>query len=247
MDPERLSAHAEAALWQALRAGDAAARPPLLALHLPYARVVAATYYRRRYHDEVEFEDYHQYARLGLLEAMERYDPARGVQFRSYAARRMHGAILDGLGRFTERQQQIAAQQQLRAARVQAVKEIAGADGGPGQRMGEALLAYVAEVGLGLALCWLLEDTGMVDDPGRCESVPFYRCSELRQLRDGLHHLVDALPAQERSVVRAHYLQEQPFEAIARELALTRGRISQIHKQALARLRTQAAALELGP
>src|SRR5262245_21524787 len=88
----------ELALWRRLRGSrDADARDGLLALHMPYARIVAATYYSRRYNDEVEFGDYLQYASIGLLEALERFDPERGAQFRTFAARRMHGAILNGL------------------------------------------------------------------------------------------------------------------------------------------------------
>jgi RNA polymerase sigma factor for flagellar operon FliA len=48
---------------------------------------------------------------------------------------------------------------------------------------------------------------------------------------------VDSLPPQDRMVLRSHYLQELPFDEIAAMLQLTKGRISQIHKQALQRLR----------
>src|SRR6478609_9211446 len=120
-------ATSEAALWQDLRAsGNADARSQLLALHLPYARVVAAIYYSRRFHDEIEFGDYLQYASIGMLEALERYDPTRGVQFRTFAARRMHGSILNGLERLTEKQQQIAMRQRLRTERAQELKAMAG-------------------------------------------------------------------------------------------------------------------------
>jgi hypothetical protein len=61
-----------------------------------------------RMHDEIELGDYLQYARIGLLEALDRFDPAVGVMFRTFAARRMHVAILDGIERLTEKQQQIA-------------------------------------------------------------------------------------------------------------------------------------------
>ncbi len=231
----------EASLWQRLRAGgDAAAREELLALHLPYARTVAATYYARRFHDEIEFGDYLQYASVGLLEALERYDPVRGVQFRTFAARRMHGAILSGIERLTEKQQQIAARQRLRAQRLDDAKRMAGEHAGTGAATphgAQQLLQFVAETGIGLALCWLLEGTGMVDEPGRSEALPFYRGTELRQLRERLLQAVEALPPQERTVVRSHYLQELAFEEIATMLQLSRGRISQIHRQALVRLR----------
>jgi RNA polymerase sigma factor for flagellar operon FliA len=233
----------EMLLWRRYRQhAEPAAREALLALHVPYARVVAATYYGRRFHDEIEFGDYLQLASIGLLEAMDRFDPDRGAQFRTFAARRMHGAILNGLERLTEKQQQISARQRVRAERTEALKELAaqrmgGAREAAPPRGAERLMKYVAEVGIGLALLWLLEGTSMVDDPGRAENVPFYRTTEVRQLRERLLAMVDALPPQERTVVRSHYLQDMPFEQVATMLNLTKGRISQIHKQALLHLR----------
>lgn len=228
-------AHAvEAALWNRLRSsGDAAAREELLAIHLPYARVMAATFYARRFHDEVEFGEYLQHASVGLLEAMERYDPARGVQFRTFAARRMQGAILNGIERATEKQQQIAARQRMRAERLEAVKAMAALPDQPDQ-----LLKFVSEVGIGLAICWMLEGTTMVDNPEAAVSIPFYRSVALRELRDRLLHAIETLPAAERTVIRGHYLQEVAFDEIAASMELTKGRISQIHKQALLRLRS---------
>ncbi|MEJ8839024.1 sigma-70 family RNA polymerase sigma factor [Ramlibacter sp. AN1133] len=240
---EALASHLgeEAILWQQLRqGGDAAAREQLLALHMGYAKVVAGTYYARRFHDEIEYADYLQYASVGLLEALERFDPARGVQFRTFAARRMHGAILNGLERFTEKQQQIAARQRLRAERMADVKALAGERSGAETgtpRTADQLLAFVSEAGIGLALCWLLEGSGMVDDAGATVSQPFYRSAEMRQLRERLVLAIEGLPAQERTVIRSHYLQEVPFEEIAASLQLTRGRISQVHRRALVRLR----------
>lgn len=229
-------------LWQRFRQnGEPAAREALLALHAPYARIVAATYYARRFHDEIEFGDYLQLASIGLIESVDRFDPERGAQFRTFAARRMHGAILNGLERMTEKQQQIAARQRMRVQRAEAVKELAadrtGLQEGSMPRSDEQLMKYVAEVGLGLALAWLLEGTAMVEVAGRAEAQPFYRSTEVRQLRERLLALVESLPLQERTVVRSHYLQEMPFEQVATMLNLTKGRISQIHKQALARLR----------
>ena len=230
----------EAALWEQLRSGDdGAARERLLDLHLGYARVVAGAYYARRFHDEIEFADYLQYASVGLIEARDRFDPCRGVQFRTFAARRMPGALLNGLERFTEKQQQIAARQRLRSQRMDDVKALAAERSGTGAaptQDAQQLLAFVSEAGIGLALCWLLEGSGMVDD-GASVSQPFYRGAELRQLRDRLVLAIEGLPPQEKTVIRSHYLQEIPFEEIAATLQLTRGRISQVHRRALLRLR----------
>src|SRR5687768_7116863 len=198
---------------------------------MPYAKVVAASYFSKRFHDEIEFGDYQQLACVGLLEAMERFDPTRGVQFRTFAARRMHGAILNGLERFTEKQQQIAARQRLRTERLGELKTLAHEDraaSGGDAREARQLMRFVSEVGIGLALCWMLEGTALVDHSDAAASLPFYRSAALKQLRDRLLHAVDALPAQERLVIRSHYLQELPFQELASSLGLTKGRISQI-------------------
>lgn len=233
----------EAVLWRQWRGdGDAAARERLLGLHMPYARVVAASYYARRFSDDVEFGDYLQYASIALLEAMERYDPARGVQFRTFAARRMHGAILNGLQHATEKHQQIAARQRLRSERLQDVRELAGAAEGAAAPTPEQLRRIVAEAGIGLAVCWMLEGTAMVDAGASAGTLHFYEGAQLRQLRQRLAQAVDRLPPQERMVIRHHYLQDVPFDRIAAEMQLTKGRISQIHKQALLHLRKLVGA-----
>lgn len=235
----------ERALWQALRGdGDAEARAALLRMHLPFARVMAAHCYARRFHEEVGFDEYLQLASVGLLEAMQRYDPDRGAQFRTFAARRMHGAILNGLERLTEKQQQIAMRQRLRAERLDAVKDLArtsAAAAGAVPHTPEQLLRFVSEIGIGLAVCWMLEGTAMVEDAEATESVPFYRSLALRQLKDCLHRAIDGLPEHERAIVRGHYLQELPFDRIAAMLQLTKGRVSQLHRQALLHLRAQVA------
>lgn len=231
----------EPALWQQWIGGDASAREQLLGLHMPYARIVAASYYARRFSDDVEFGDYLQYASVGLLEAMDRYDPARGVQFRTFAARRMHGAILNGLQRLTEKHQQIAARQRLRAERLQDVRELAGAEAAA-PNAPEQLMRIVAEAGIGLAVCWMLEGTAMVDAGASAGTLHFYEGAQLRQLRQRLAEAVERLPPQERTVIRHHYLQDVPFDRIAAELQLTKGRISQIHKQALLHLRRLVGA-----
>lgn len=244
--PLQKVAPGEHALWLRLRGDDDSARAALLELHLPYARTVAATYYRRRVHDEIEFDDYLQFARLGMVEAMQRFDPDQGALFRTFAARRMHGAILDGLERCTEKQQQIAARQRLQKERLADLRHTLGPT-----RHADDLFRHLADVGIGLALCHLLEGTGMVDlgetasnaDPAADEAGErHYASFELAQLKRRLVALVDRLAPQQRTVIRYHYLQEHSFEDVAHLMGVTRGRVSQIHRAALAALRDALAA-----
>lgn len=233
---------AEVALWELWRSHrDEDARAKLLSMHLPYARVVAASYFRKRFHNEIEFDDYLQLASVGLIEAMDRFDPTAGAQFKTFAARRMHGSILDGLERLTEKQQQIAARQRLKAQRAESLAE-GVLESAKGVRPQEKALEYLAEAGLAFALAWLLDGTGMVEPVDRSETVPFYRSTEMRQTRERILDLVRGLPPQERKVIHGHYLQEQPFEQIATSMGLSKGRVSQLHHQALKRLRETLSA-----
>lgn len=244
MQPE--AALDTAPLWLRWREqGDTAAREQLICHHLPYARMMAATVYSRRTHSDVEFEDYLQLARVGLVEAVDRFDPGQGAQFETFASKRVQGAVLNGLTRLTEKNQQISVKMRLRQERLEAVKEAAEEASGPvAPRSSDKLFRYLAEVGIGLALGILLEDTGMVDAEAfdgdthaPSPEVSYFRKTEIRQLRSVLHGLVDRLSEQQKKVIRYHYLQEIPFDEIAATMGVTRGRISQLHRQGLLKLR----------
>lgn len=245
-----------AALWVRWRKDrDEAAREQLISHYLPYARMVAATVYGRRTHNDIEFDDYLQLARVGLLEAVDRFEPGQGAQFKTFAAKRVQGAVLNGLTRLTEKNQQISVGMRLRQERLEAVKEAAaeeasqessggGASVPNSSRSADKLFKYLAEVGIGLALGVMLEDTGMVDaeafdGDGHTPSpeVSYFRKTEILQLRAVLRDLVGQLSEQQRSVIRHHYLQEIPFDEIAAAMGVTRGRVSQLHRQGLLRLR----------
>jgi len=244
--PSRQPEARESQWWAAWRATrDEAAKRKLITAHLPYARIVAAMLYGQRPGNDVEFDDYLQLARLGLLEAMERYDPAMGAPFRGYASHRVRGAVLDGVARLTERQQQMVVRRRVLAERTASVAETASNEsnemGTPPvvPLIGPALFDYLADVGVGLALGFMLENSGMWtrDDSASSGPDPHYQAIELRQTRAQLGSLVERLPPPERRVIALHYQQGHAFDDIARELNVTKGRISQIHKRALGSLR----------
>lgn len=259
-----LPAEEEAQLWSRWRgAGDTAARERLVLHYLPLARTLAAVHYRGRVHADVEFDDYLQLARLGLMESVDRYEPGRGAQFKTYVAHRIRGALLNGLEKATEKSQQIAARKRLRAERLDSVKSAAldtAASDPSDERRGttvrgtvarsrqSTLLAYLAEVGIGIALGVMLEDTGMVAADGESEGgevaavsvspdVLYFRKTELQRWQEQLREALARLPAQESRVIRYHYQQEVPFDEIAAMLGVSRSRVSQLHRQGLGKLR----------
>ncbi|AMO95571.1 RNA polymerase sigma factor, sigma-70 family protein [Collimonas fungivorans] len=233
--------HEESLLWQRWRErGDSAARESLARHYLPYARTVAASYYAKRFHDEIEFAEYMQLASVGMMEAIDRYDPGFGAQFKTYAARRMHGAILNGLEHLTDKQQQIAVRQRLLSERLAAVKNLDGDETAQAaSKTSTELFRDLAQIGVGLALTWLLADTGMIDSGAETatEMMPVYRGLELKQLQQRVRAMVHDLSEQERLVIQRHYLLGISFSEIAEALELSAGRIAQIHRKALRSLR----------
>lgn len=227
-------------LWSRLQsAGDLRARDALIGRYLPYARMVAARYYARRLHDEIDFDDYLQLASMAVVESIDRYRPDQGAQFRTFASRRMHGAIVDGLERMTERQQQIAARQRLRDERLEFAKQRA-TDVPESTSPAERVLTYLIEVGVGLAIGILFEGTGIVDPDATHRSTEpeqLYRQLELSHMKRRVAELVKRLPDAQRRVMQLHYFQQHSFADIAHRLELTRGRVAQIHRQAIDGLR----------
>ncbi len=245
--PEELARPApdddEAALWRSLaESADPGLRNRIIERYLPLSRAIAASLYAARIADDAEFADYMQYATLGLIEAVDAYDWRRGVKFSTFATYRVQGAIRNSIVSFSERREQVGLMMRLRRERLESIKPEAGARAPRRRRRDRARVHEMADVAVIWALSYLLDGSGMLaahGEPGRVEQ--FYDAVELRQLRTRLVELVDALPDQERRVVKYHYFQNLEFTEIARMFGVTKGRVSQIHKHALLLLREARA------
>jgi RNA polymerase sigma factor for flagellar operon FliA len=221
------------ALWCAYREGrDDAVRQRLVDRYLGFARTMAARLFARRTYEGLEFDDYLQFARVGLLEAVDRYDGSQGAKFETFAAYRINGAILDGIASYSDLQEQVAARRRVEAERLEGLHGEA-----PDRADPAALFAYLADLAVGLAVGMALEGTGMIQEEGAIYAAQPYEGLELRQLRARLRETLAALPERQRKVLSWHYLEQRPFDEIAAALGLSRGRVSQLHKEALAGLR----------
>jgi RNA polymerase sigma factor for flagellar operon FliA len=205
-------------------------RAVLVDAYTPLVRAIAARCFLRRVGNELEFADFLQLGHVGLLEAIDRYSPARGVRFETYAGHRVEGAIWNGLSTLSEYQQQVSARRGLlrqRTASLAAQPEHA-----------QDPLERLAEVAIGLALGFALEDAALYVDGDKAAPDNAYTRLEVRQLRQQIAQLLQQLPERERLVLHRHYFQQVPFEETARTLGVTKARVSQIHHEALQRLRS---------
>lgn len=224
-------------LWASfVRTRDSGTREQLVSAYMGFARMMAAKVYARRAFDEMEFADYLQYARVGLIEAIDRFDPERGVLFETFAAVRMTGAMLTGIESSSEIQRQVATRKRVIGERVASLAEPAPPSTGP-----EAVFARLAEMAIGLAVGFALEESGMYLQEEGEYADNTYSGVELRQLRGRVKAALGELGLNQRRVIELHYLQHLPFEDVANRMSLSRGRISQIHKEALQNLRVLLA------
>jgi RNA polymerase sigma factor FliA len=213
----------EQQLWQNWLAGKSPAiRTQLFFFHSPWVRTLAGYLFNRYPHPLAEWADYLNLASIGLLQAIDGFDPLRQVKFRSYAEAYIKGAVLKGLACYIKDQRPVA---QDRLASISSTDRFADTD---------ADLELVVNVAVDLAFGYFLE-LGVLDpQPVDNDPLSFYS----REAHDdSLSLLVEQLPATERQVIVGHYYQQLSFVALSELLGVSKSRISQLHAQALKRIR----------
>jgi RNA polymerase sigma factor for flagellar operon FliA len=225
-----LSDEATRELWlQFKTTGAADLRARLVERYLPLARTAAARHCRLSAGQAVSFPDCLQYARLGLIEAIDRFDPAREASFETYSSYRIRGAMLNGLARENEVVAQRSFWRTRREERVHSLSPSVTSTG-------DEELAELARMTVGLAIGYLLE-SGHEEPVDETSQANPYSATELAQLRQAVTAAVANLPGREQQLIRRHYFEDREFRVIAAELSVTPGRVSQLHAQALEHIR----------
>lgn len=226
----------EAALWRRLVLEDEQqCRAALFDAYAGLARTIAARHYRR-VGRAVDRRDIEQFAFEGLLQAIDRFDPLRGVPFSAFARRRIAGSILDGLSRMSETGAQLRHRVRLERDRVESL--MPDESGNPVDDPLSVLAGLAADLALGLVLDRNGPAGAEVADPRPSA----YEGLAWRETQARLAEGIARLPEREAFIVRQHYDNGLSFALIASLLGLSRGRVSQLHASAMQRLRRR-----LGP
>lgn len=224
--------------WQYLAKPTPEYRDILVNKYEPYVNMLAAKLYANRQVREIEFEEYKQLGMVGLLESIDKYNPKNSTSFKTYASHRIKGAILDGIEKYCERQQQITARARLREERMQhLLEEVALQE--------QDVFFKLLDIAVGTAIGFMLEDTHMYQINEEVSEYNVYKSRELNDLAKMMARLVSTLPKQEEEVIRLHYYQHHRFDHIAEKMGITKSRISQIHHKALRRLHEHYDELKL--
>lgn len=242
----------EAALWNDYwEHGDETARERLLERHLGLVHHVALGIIRRA-PAGAELDDLVSAGTVGLIEAVEKFEPQYGRAFSTFAQPRIHGAILDDL----RRRDVLSRSQRRRRREIDRARERAG------RRLGREPkdLEVAEEIGVPVEELWVWErtitqasavslDAESENEEGRTsmpadESIPSPDEGVLESERSEiLRDAILELPDRERKVLSLYYLEEVKLKDIAEMLGVTVSRASQIRSRAVERLRERMSVL----
>jgi RNA polymerase sigma factor for flagellar operon FliA len=242
----------EEMLWQNyLSSKSPAAREAIILRYAPLVKYVAGRV-AIGLPSNVEFDDLVSFGVFGLMDAIEKFDPSRGIKFETYAIARIRGAILDGL-RSNDWVPRSVRQKARELERTCADLENRLGRSATDQEISEAmnisttefynLLSEVSCTTLSsLDELWLVhsndDDTVRVLDLVRNnESEDPLHQVEMEEIKTTLSTAIDCLPERERMVIALYYYEGLTLKEIGEIMEISESRVSQIHTKAIFRLR----------
>lgn len=178
---------------------------------------------------------------LGLMEALGRFRPQMGIRFETYAENRIRGAMLDELRRLdwfprSLRQRVRILDEAIRAieqeqGRQATEAELAERTGLSPQDVCQGLEALQNQLWVSLDA---IQESVSGDGP---DTEDPYSQTAARELAERVAPLVETLTQREKLVLSLYYTDELNMRETAEVMGITEGRVSQLHTQALLRLR----------
>jgi RNA polymerase sigma factor for flagellar operon FliA len=200
----------------------------------------------------VEIRDLVNAGVLGLLDAVEKFEPDRGVKFKTYAELRVRGAMLDSLRDLDWAPRSLRKKSKDLEKTYASLEQKLGrpaTDEEVSAELGEDIEDFHALVdqlhGLSIGS---FEDLGDTRDGSRESFIDYYADEddvdpyhqfERDELTALLGHAIDDLPERERLVLSLYYYEGFTMKEIGTMIGVNESRVSQIHSKATLRLRTK--------
>jgi RNA polymerase sigma factor for flagellar operon FliA len=233
-------------LWEAFRAErDVELRNRLVLQYSPLVKYVAGRL-RTRLPDSVDYNDLVSDGIIGLMDAIERFDPGRGLTFQTFAVPRIRGSMVDALRALDwvprsvrEKVRRVEEAQRILEARLGRIPddpEIAAELGIPVSELRE-LYAKVAFT----SVATLDElDLDLADDLAGAAT---HRVED-DHAKAALLKVVGELPERDQVIIALYYFEGFTLAEIGRVLRVTESRVSQLHSRATLVLRTKLTAAD---
>jgi RNA polymerase sigma factor for flagellar operon FliA len=201
-------------------------------------------------------EDLTSYGIMGLIDAIEKFDYQRGLQFETYASWRIRGAVIDGLrqGDWVPRSVREKAkkiEEAYQTLEQQYLRSVTDAEISAYLKVSEGEFHQMVQDIAVTTVC-------SIDDPIKDEESetrlsmlvdenaknPEYKVNEFF-LKETLAKAIDRLTEKERTVVSLFYYEELSLSEIAEVMNLSPSRISQLHSKAILRLRGSLGRMKI--
>jgi RNA polymerase sigma factor for flagellar operon FliA len=202
----------------------------------------------------VDEGDLVSYGLLGLIGAIERYDPERDVKFETYAIARIKGAIIDELramdwvprsvrSRAREIERAIA-ELEKKLHRAPTDEEIAKKVGITEQELEDSLTEISRSSIAALDELWTVSSSGgdqiaLIDTIEDSEAPDPQSSLSATETREAIGEAIARLPEREKLVVTLYYYEELTLREIGEVLGVTESRVSQLHTKAILRLKAR--------
>jgi RNA polymerase sigma factor for flagellar operon FliA len=220
---------------------DAVSRRAIVSHYAPKIKIIALRM-KAKLPQHVELAELISAGSLGLIEALEKFRPDLGIKFETYAENRIKGAMLDELRRmdwFTRglRQRVKMLEHSVRqieqfTGHTPSIQDLQTLTGFSAKEVEQGLEALQNQVHISLEV---IEESLLRTQDGQ-EGDPFSHVLK-QELVDKLGQLIDELTPREQLVLSLYYVDELNMRETAMVMDITEGRVSQLHSQALAKLR----------
>ena len=239
-------------LWSRYKnSGDQNARDRLILSYAPLVKYVAGRM-SNGLPAHIEEADLISYGLLGLISALDRFDPAREIKFETYAVSRIKGSIIDELrsldwvprsvrGKARDIEKTCALLEH-RLQRAPTDKEIADELGMTVEEFQHALVQISNTSIVALDELWSIsgsegDSSALIDTLEDPKSKDPSRMLDLSEMKACLADAIDALPRREKIVIALYYYENLTLREIGEVLGVTESRISQMHTKAVMRLK----------
>src|ERR1044071_6631677 len=213
-------------LWRRYKEeGDAAARERLVVAYSPMVKFVAGRL-GAGLPSHVEDADLISYGLMGLIGAIERFEPERGIKFETFAMTRIRGAIIDELRSLDWVPRSVRSRaREIEAAQAKLEHELQRAPSEPEL----AARLEISEEELQASLLDTISDPRAEDPQESLAS---------SEVKDRLTEAISSLPEREQLVVALYYYENLTLREIGEVLGVTESRVSQLHTKAVMRLKS---------
>jgi RNA polymerase sigma factor for flagellar operon FliA len=240
-------------LWRRYKdENDQGARERLVVAYSPMVKFVAGRL-GAGLPSHVDDADLISYGLMGLIGAIERFEPERGIKFETFAMTRIRGAIIDELRSLDwvprsvrSRAREIeAAQAKLEheLQRAPSEAELAARLDVSEEELQTSLLEIANSSVYALDELWTVSDSSgdqvslldTISDPRAEDPQESLASSEIK---DRLTEAISSLPEREQLVVALYYYENLTLREIGEVLGVTESRVSQLHTKAVMRLKS---------